>query len=335
MNVVKQKSKYVIFAISVVTVLMSGLVFSGCNLTDSGVNVSDKGSLRVMINTGDVLSRSLLPDADMEPASFRIRGTGPFGEEFENLTTGGSSESNGLVAGDWVISVTAINADGIEIGYGENAVTIVAGILSSVTIEIRPFIGTGSLSLSVNWPPAEVGEAGLNAFLTSPSGETRTLLFTMGTGTASYTDSSAEAGYYTLTLQLMDGGEVLAGIVDAVRIVQDGSTTGSYSFTDLNHPTGSASITVGVNLDEPLEVVISGGVPILAYGDSVTVNASVTNASGEELVYSWYLNGSYIGAGETAAVGADLGRGTYRLDAVVFTADGSRSGSASYAIAIE
>lgn len=333
----KMISKSICFFIGLAafSVLIFDLGLSGCSLTGEGISALEKGSLHVLINSGGTAWRSLLPDTDMVPARYSIKGSGPSGASFERVSTAGDSDGDGLAAGEWKVSVTAINADGLEIGYGESTVVIEKGKLSTVTIEVCPLSGTGTLTLSVVWSSDEAAGAGLKAFLTDSSGNTQPLLFDMGIGTAAYYNSIVTAGYYTLTLQLLDGETILGGIVDSVRIVKGASTEGSYSFTDINHPTGNAAIVVTVDLNEPLEVEISGVVPILDYGESMTSSISITNAPDVECIYSWYLNGSYIGAGETAAVGADLHRGNYRLNAVVFTADGNRSGSAEYNFTVE
>lgn len=320
--------------ISLIVLLVLGLSLSGCNLPDTGI-AADEGALKISIGIGASADRSILPDISMEPATYQINGSGPAGAVFETSTTGGDTYINSLAIGEWLISVTALNAEGTQIGYGESTVIIEGSTQASVTIDVRPFTGTGTLSLSVTWPDAEVTNPGLKALLTDSAGVTQTLIFNMGTGKADYSGTGIDAGYYTLSLQLTEGEDVLAGKVDTVRIVQDAETVGTYSFNDLNHPTGDVSIAVTVDLDAPLEVTITGAVDILSYGTDMTVQMLIANMGSDIINYNWYLNGGFIDSGESITFGMDLRSGTYRLDGVAMSADGERSGSAVYNFTVE
>ena len=123
--------------------------------------------------------------------------------------------------------------------------------------------------------------------------------------------------------------------MDTVRIVQDEETIGTYSFTDLNHPTGDVDIIVIIDLDAPLEVTITGGVDILVYGTEMTAQMLIANPGDDIINYQWYLNGGFISSGESLTFGMDLRRGTYRLDGVAISADGERSGSAFHNFIVE
>jgi len=320
--------------ISLIVLLVLGLSLSGCNLPDTGI-AAHEGALKISIGTGASADMNILPDISMDPATYQITGAGPAGAVFETSTTGGDTFINSLAIGEWLISVTALNAEGIQIGYGESTVIIEGSTQASVTIDVRPFTGTGTLSLSVTWPDAEVTNPGLKALLTDSAGVTQTLIFNMGTGTADYSGTGIDAGYYTLSLQLTEGEDVLAGKVDTVRIVKDAETVGTYSFNDLNHPTGDVSIAVTVDLDAPLEVTITGAVDILSYGTDMTVQMLIANMGSDIINYNWYLNGGFIGSGESITFGMDLRSGTYRLDGVAMSADGERSGSAVYNFTVE
>ncbi len=298
---------------------------------------SDSGSLLVTIDSGGSLGAlTLLPGTSMEPEEYRITGEGPSGSSFETWTSGGSSEIQDLRLGEWQIEVSAFNADEEEIGYGSGTVEIENGQTSELNILVRALTGSGSLSLSVVWPADEVENGEVTATLASPSGESESLAFeAVADGEASFFSDEVDAGYYTLILQLLEDDHVVAGAVDTVRIVQDGLTEGTFNFEDLNHPTGDIDIIVVPEMDDPLEVAITGGTEALGYGESMTVSAEVENAGDSALEYTWYLNGAEVGSDAELTVGADLSAGSYRLDVVVFTDDGRRSGSADHSFAVE
>lgn len=322
--------------IALVVALLAGIVLVGCDQPYDGVR-AESGSLRVSIGSGaDLQPLTLLPDTSMDPAEYRLRGSGPSGASFETSTTGGVLDIHELRSGEWQIEVSAVNGEGLEIGYGGATVTVEAGMMNEVAVSVRPLEGTGSLSLYVSWPAAEVQNAAIDATLTNRDGRSQSLLFESGTaGEASYSNGAIDAGYYSLVLQLRDGETVVAGAVETVRIVQDGHTQGTFSFDDLNHPTGDVDIVVTPEMDDPLEVELSGATEVLAYGSSMTPSASVNNAGSAEVVYTWYLNGGFLADGQSLQFGADLAVGSYRLDVVAFTADGRRSGSVTHTFRVE
>ena len=320
--------------ISLSVLLILGLGLSGCSFPDSGIDANE-GALVISIGGETSASRSLLPNIDMDPALYQISGSGPDGASFTTSSSGEDSYINGLTIGEWQISVTAMNTVGDPIGYGENTVLIEGSMQSSIIIDIVPLTGTGTLTLSVNWPEAEVANPGFTGVLTDSAGVSQSLVFIIGTGKADFTNTGITAGYYTLSLQLFDGEDVIAGLVDTVRIVQDAETIGTYSFTDLNHPTGDVEIIIIVDLDTPLEVTITGTVDILSYGTNMTALMLVANPGEDIINYQWYLNGGFIGTGETITFGMDLRSGSYRLDGVAISADGERSGSAFHSFTVE
>ena len=77
-----------------------------------------QGSLSVAINSSAVPNRSILPDTDMNPASYTVTGAGPGGASFKVEMTGLSATADHLAFGSWTVAVEAENADGIVIGRG-------------------------------------------------------------------------------------------------------------------------------------------------------------------------------------------------------------------------
>jgi len=313
-------------------VLLLVFGFMGCDLAAYPLGV---GSLRVSIGADNPGIRSLLPGISMEPAEYLIQGAGPEGESFQAGSFGEDTDVNGLAVGDWVITVSALNVEGFPIGHGEKSVVVKSRTRTDLTIEINPVSGTGSLSLQVVWPVEKVENPRIAAALTNPRGESMSLDFSVGTGEASFSGAGIVTGYYTLSTQLLDGDSVLGGVVDTIRIVADTSTEGTYTFTDINSPTGDLDIAVVIDMEEPLAVELTGVVPVLSLGSTMSAVASVSNGGTSGLTYSWYLNGESFGTGTTLSLGSALRRGHYRLDVVVFTSDGRRSGSATHSFTVE
>ncbi|TVR53591.1 MAG: hypothetical protein EA426_17790 [Spirochaetaceae bacterium] len=321
---------------SVVVVLVAAVFLGACD-APFGWDSSASGSVVVSLDGMTSLSpQMLLPETAMDVAEYRITGVGPDAAEFEATTSGETVEIENLRVGEWTLDVSAFNADMIEIGYGRSTVLIRRGETASIGVALRPLVGTGSLSLSVTWPAGEIADGNVVAALTPFGGDAQQLEFTAsGDASATYHAAEIAAGYYSMVLQLRDGETVVAGAVETVRVVHGAETSGVFDFADLNHPTGDIEIIVVLDMAEPLTAVISGAADVLPYGDTMTALATVENAGSAEVFYAWYLNGAGIGDGESVVVGSDLRPGTYRLDVIVFTADGVRSGSASHGFRVE
>ena len=312
------------------------ILISGCDLSLMGFRDTTKGALNIAVDsTRFASSRSVLPSADMTPAEYRISGVGPSSATFEQISTGTSANIYDLAIGNWTITVLVYNASDEQIGWGESVVMVTASNLSDASVLVEPYSGTGAVSFSVAWDDSDVTSPAISAILTDTAGNTSELPFTLSAGTASYADTEISSGYYTLNIQLLDGGTVVSGMVEAVRVLQDFQTTGNFNFTDLNNPSGDISISVTVNMSDPFEPVINGAAATIAHGSDMSASASVPDSDGETLVYSWFVNGNLVGSSETATFGSTLRRGYYRLDLVVTNAEGSRSGSAAHYFTVE
>ena len=307
------------------------ILFSGCRI--QWQSLGEGGSLYIQIES-ESTSRSILPDNDMIPVDFKVRGEGPDGEVFEKPTDSGKLNVYGLGGGTWMISVIAYNIDGEEVAYGEETATVVTLLETDVYIETFPLEGEGTLSLAVSWPEEEITNPEVQIRLTDTEGNTLEPEVTTEENLASG-NLVLPSGYYTMSITLLDEGIVLAGLVEAVRIVQNSTTEGDFSFASINHPTGDLSITVSISDSTPLTVEITGGEDVLVYGAEMSLSAAAANGEGNTINYKWYLNGTLAGESETKTLGSDLRRGYYRLDCVAVSEDGYRAGSAGYTFTVE
>ena len=278
--------------------------------------------------SGDLGARTLAPATDMNPVSYTITGTGPEGATFTSTTTGSSVTITRLASGTWTLSVTAVNAGGAPIGAGSAIVVVTSGVTSAVTVVVTPISGTGVLSLGIAWPAGSVMAPSVNASLTPAFGTATVLPFAIEGNGASFGNSAIANGYYTLGFTILNGGSVVAGAVDVVRIVTGQTTSGTYSFTNVNAPGGSLRLTIVNNLQNPLSVKIFGGNPYLSAGNTQALTAGVSNFTGD-VVYTWYVNGALAGTGASYRFGASRPLGFYRIDATAFSVTGGRSGSAT------
>jgi hypothetical protein len=305
-------------SVTILAVLI--LTFNGCfSINDNSGDKGNKSEGSLILNlTYSAGTKTTVAPVDMTPYSYDITGTGTF-----SLTdvTQTAVAVNSLAAGAWAIDVTAKNADGTDIASGSTAIAIDATKTAQANITVKPQKkNTGSFILNVSWPDHTINIPTLTGVLTSKSGEQMPLDITMGTLSASYANSSLSAGYYTLSMKIHDGGHLVWGRIEGIRIVANHTTNGSIILTanDITPANeGNVHISVVTDMENPIDVTISGQLQNIVRGTNMTV----TTATSETVdSYLWYLNGDPI-VGETSSsitIGSALAIANYRLDLVVF-----------------
>lgn len=244
----------------------------------------------------------------------------------------------GLGFGDWTITIYGKNAAGTIIAQGEQDVTIATTGTQNIDIAVVPIVGVGSLDLTVNWTPAEVGQPSIQASLTPSSGAPLVLAFSLpAAGTGSCTRAAIPTGYYTLVVKLLDGGQLVMGAIEVVRIVKDQVTAGTFDFTEVGSAQGSLSVNIAPEMYNPITVTLSGQAAEVDLGVPMTVSGSVPADIGN-VVQVWYLNGEAKSTGSSFTVNdaaLPLAIGVYRLDVTAFTPDGRRGGSTTHTFRVK
>jgi hypothetical protein len=297
-------------------VLLAGCPFPKTSVKSASLTVSIKNNIN---------ARTLLPPISMDAASYTVDGAGPNGATFSRSTSGDPVTVEELPFGTWTVTVNALNASDTVIGQGQAVATVSMGKNTTLAITVTPLGGTGGLNLSVTWT-ASLQNPSIQASLMPLSGSATSLDFAVSGKQASYSSSTIPAGYYTLTLQLMENNFPVMGAVEVVRIVSGQITSGTYDFSNVNRGTLVVNITPA--LANPIPVSISGVSSSVAVGTSVTATASVSDGTANVL-YVWYLNGVSQATGPSYSFGSNLNTGYYRLDVTAFTTDGMRAGSAT------
>jgi hypothetical protein len=301
---------------------------------------TEKGSLTITVANN--IARTLVPGISMTALSYTVVGVGPAGSgaTFNKPITNNQITVTSLVPGNWTITVNAWNAangTGTNIGVGTASVTIAAGQSSAAVITVAPLPGNGTLSLSTSWSGFSVSSI-CAQLKNTVSGNKTNLTFTVNSSnnTATMPVASTAAGYYTLTLQLLNGSsQVVMGTVDAVRIVTGQQTTGSYAF---NATTGQVTVVMTPTPNNPIVLGGITGIPTTTITPSTDFTAGVVATdSTANATYTWYLNGVLLDSDNQSTptttssayhIGAlALSPGYYRLDVIAVTADGTRAGS--------
>ena len=306
--------------------------FVSCNLSLASPVLSMPGLLITIGNKINASSRSLAPGIDMTAASYSVTGTGPNSSSFTLATTGAPVTKSWLTTGSWTIVVNATNAGGDLIGTGTATVLVSTGMTTPVSISVLPIIGTGVLSLAVSWPSAQVLSPSIVASLTPALGGAQPLVFVIAGAAASYANPAIGTGYYTLSFTLFDNGVAVAGTADAIRIVAGQTTSGSYSYSNVNPALGSIQAAINADLENPLIVAIAGASSPLIHLSSLAMTASASNYGGS-LNYAWYVNGASAGSLANyvfqTVSGPTKALGYYRVDVIALRPDGGQAGSAT------
>ena len=286
-------------------VLAVSLGFYGCDLT---MGRAGEGTLTLTFGSA---GRSIewTPALDMEIATYTVSGTGPGdGDSFlEEGFTGSTFTKSGLTVGDWDIVVDGYNADGIQVGSAAVDVTIRKSQQTSEIATLRPLGGTGSLNLTVSWTDSEskLADPSVSAVILDESDSLIERISTPdgltlgGDGlSATGTIESLAVGWYEVTLSLSekipDGdSEVVWQGVFVLRIVNGQTTSGTVVIPEnlISFGTGSVSITLEEDMDDPLAVAFTGPPEdeTVMYGNSVTFTSSGTYS--DSAGFRWYVDG--------------------------------------------
>ena len=288
------------------------------------------GTMVLHLGNSNSMSNTLLPEIDMDIASYDIKGTGPNGEIFNVSSSQSIVEVPDLALGDWTVHINGKNADNDIIGQGSASTVVNVGTTSYVSIPVSPLTGAGTLNVSIAWTGADTFNPAVAATLIPAQGAEIPLTFTITDGnTATYSNNAIPAGYYTITLKLMDGEVLTAGSTEVVRIVEAQTTTGLFTFNDINKAPGAIEVNIDPQMNEPIDVTLTGQEAEIGEGRSMTITASVPADIGN-VTCIWYVNGESKSIGMSYTLGSDLPQGNYNVSATCYTIDGSRAGSTSY-----
>lgn len=305
------------------------LLFYACDLTE---NTSNKnGSLQLEFR--NKLSRSILPEISMVPTTYRILGIGPDNKEFEMEIGVDSVLVEKLSFGEWSLSIDAYNSLEVKIGLGSGNVVVHSNETSILDIDINPIVGVGNLDLSVNWNINLVDNPRVQAELLPFVGEKTDLGFDINEGAATYTESDLESGYYTLTIQLFDNGQLVAGTAEIVRIVTGQETVGSIDLCSIINATGSIEVNITLNLQNPLLVTMEVPQSIKSTNENIDLRSNISDYD-NNVTYFWYVNGIFQISDVLFVFDDSWDLGFYNINLIAIAADGSRAGSVDSTIEV-
>lgn len=193
------------------------------------------GTIDITIVPPRANAETVEPDSPFDIVAYEIRGTGPNGARFEDTTEGGELGTKRLSFGVWNIAVDAIDASEAVVAAGSAEVIIHTGESTSVAISVTPLSSAGAIELEVLWNSNHTVVGTVVANLVDTDGVEQPISWTpVSAGHMSATVPSVEAGYYRLSVMLMDQGTKVAGLAETVRVVADDTTVFSHMFEQMN-----------------------------------------------------------------------------------------------------
>lgn len=280
----------------------------------------DTGSMVISIvdsvGTSNVIE-PIEPPLEMVIATYRIELTGPGNTQSIVVNAGGGPASfQSLRPGTWTVTVNGRNSGGVIVGSGTKDVPVNGGQNASVTIDVVPLSGEGTLQLSLTWPQDWNPAAEVEAVLTPAGGAKEDEVdisdqFSVGGSSsqpvATYSGSWS-AGYYYLNLALLDGSHRLWELPPiSVRIVEGQLSLGEYELTVSDLNLVGVEVNVGADLNNPYTVSFDGVLSEFEYGQNMTVEMTLDPPLPPDEV-RWFLGSTEIlqAAGEhSITIGPD------------------------------
>ncbi len=298
--------------------------------------VESKGAVIIHLNSGST-SRTLSPSVNFNVTEYSILANGPGGARIsipsiiENECT-----IEEIALGSWEFLVIGKNSSGEAITEATKAITVVAGIRTTVQIICTPVVGDGELSLSLEWPENTLTKPRIIAELIPDSDVSHAIAlnFIVGSTKATFSSISVLSGYYTLSLCLMEEGilDPVWSWVETVLIVKNHTTMGAWEiFSD--DLLGHISVTLGSNTKLPLQLDLSGVKQVIDTAEGMAIVATSTPQAD---IWRWYLDGRQVvdASGPSLTLAPQFRLGSRHSLAVIAQKDG-RSGSSGFLFRVE
>ena len=295
---------------------LAALLLTGCQ------EAQQTADLRILLDESG--SRILSPKdpADFKVEKYRVtckpgNGTSPI--ELETIRT--SFVIQDLPIGEYTIAATGLNASGDDIVTGSTVFSL-SHTNTTATVVLGELIGSGNVNISFTWDGNLIEEPSVHVTLTPRDEQATSIIeedLTVQNNSAAFTHNDLPAGSYTVTAQLFDGGTMVAGCVEALRIGQDSTVNGSISFDLDELPSSVGNITLENQAGIPVECRVVGlenDADIEAQKE-ITVSLDDSGLDEVGLDIEWYLDGVLLGKGGSISFTPEPG--SHRLDVVAST----------------
>ncbi len=305
------KKKFIV--LMAIAVMLSLLILVSCE------NKAQLADMRITLEK-EVASRTIVPaDVALDITSYRIEVTGP-----DSSTQTFNTRRSTFVLENVPVGKYNIKAYGLN----DNSTALVQGSCefdlnetnTSATVVLHELIGTGSLSLTYTWPSGRVKKPSLEVSVTAQDFDFSFVpSVTVNSSSASFSKTDLKAGSYVVSASLYEGSTKIAGISEAIRIVDKKTTTGTIEFNLDNAVDTVGSLTVNNKAGVPVVCTIKGIVAgsTIAAQETIDVYLDTSTLAEDELTIDWYLDGIKIGEGKELKLTPAPGQ--HRLDVIAKT----------------
>ena len=188
------------------------------------------GSLHINIDSGETPgSRSL------DTVRFVFTGVGPSDETFSVESYEQNIVVSNLASGEWTVQASGYNADDEMIVMGQSPMTVAVYGETELNITLAPVDGEGDIRVSASWDGAYTVNPSVTAVVTAADGTEYTEnLSVSGGSSAETTLTTLDSGFYRVSIQLYDDGELTAGSVWTVMVLDGIVTEAAAVFNNIN-----------------------------------------------------------------------------------------------------
>lgn len=241
--------KKILTGVVILTLLL--LVVVGCVDNSLGGDVTLHLSLKA---ANRFRSRNIIPEGEDSLAivSYKISGSGPDGSSFAETTVEKSEvKIESLMVGYWTFNATGYNGQGAPIATGETNLYLSKNS-TTATIVLDQEVGSGSIAITYQWEAEQTNTGSVINFRLFDSankevaGITSAIDFEAGEATFSGT---VAAGFYTVMVSIESGGEVVGGLVESLRVI------------DQTLSQGLRTIEIGKLVDLGVITIVDGTIP--------------------------------------------------------------------------
>ncbi len=274
-------------------------------------------TMKLELNSSLANAKLLAPSGvPLEVTKYVISGSGPQGSVFNVESASSTVTVEGLLIGNWTLTATGRNNAGVDMVRGSTTFQL-SSSPTTTTLELSELVGKGMLRVSFEWDPSRISNARLDLELAPQGGSSNSITPTsidLIGGSATYV-GELNSGSYVVQARLYDGNTVVAGCVEAIRIVGGKTTEGSVTLTLDKYPDNPGSIRLVNKLGIPVECTISGISSKVTAMKSITTQLDVPDSiSSSELQVAWYLDGNKAATGTSYTFTPKAGE--HRLDVV-------------------
>ena len=288
------------------------------------IPIEEFGALKVSLSTAESTSKTVLPDAGVEIATYDVSVSGP-GPTEEQEVSADTPEAYfvALVSGMWTVSVFGRDSAGDVVASATTTVELVGSELSETEVAVHPLDGTGNLVIAISWPPELLLDPLVESFLldTEAGGRTDLTAEFDSDKTSVSAARRVPAGTYTLVVRITIGEDTSVWtLADPVNVATGELTALVYQLVLGDFNLGDVQVTIDEQMDDPFEVTIAGIVDPLPIGtdQQVTALPDLEPDVAANLTYQWYLDGEPIAGatGPDLVIGSSLHLGSYKLSVV-------------------